>query len=55
MIIAKCSICGSELPVDDVWESRDSQHRIWHSPHIVNKRKYTNHIRGEVHYTFMYD
>jgi hypothetical protein len=55
MIIAKCNLCNGELPVDDVWENRDSQHRKWHSPHSVTGRIYTNHIRGEVHYTFMYD
>lgn len=34
---AKCNLCDMVLPVDDCWDSRKSQHEIWHTNRSINK------------------
>ena len=50
---AICNLCSAELPVDDCWDSRASQHEIWHSPRGVTSRLYVNTVRGKIKWKFI--
>lgn len=55
MIVAICNLCNAELPVDDLWENRASQHETWHSPRSVTNKLYVNTVHGDIHWSFSYD
>ena len=52
--IGVCNLCSAELPCDDLWENRASQHEQWHTPRLVANRTYVNTVHGIIKWKYKY-
>lgn len=52
--IAVCNLCSAELPCDDLWENRASQHEQWHKPRSVTNKLYVNTVHGIIKWNYKY-